>query len=247
MTAEQKLRVNWDVPPEVLVYDKPGDCAYIEGQTWRLPLRMPVRALDRVELERRLERGDRRQGRMLYRTRCPSCIACEPIRVDVDRFVPGRTQRRVHRKGLALIETEVGAVEADAERVWLYNRHKRERGLARREKDANVAVYKLVLGDSCCETIEMRYRIDGQLVGIAIVDRSELSLSAVYTYFDPDYSKLSPGVFSILQQIELCRKLGLRYLYLGLYVARCPSMQYKARYLPHERLIDGKWTEITRR
>ena len=44
-----------------------------------------------------------------------------------------------------------------------------------------------------------------------------------------------------MKQIDLCRKWGLRYLYLGFYVGGCSSMTYKATYLPHERLIEGVW------
>ena len=33
---------------------------------------------------------------------------------------------------------------------------------------------------------------------------------------------------------------------IGLYVADCPSMAYKARYLPHERLINGEWVKFSR-
>ena len=63
----------------------------------------------------------------------------------------------------------------------------------------------------------------------------------MYCYFDPGHDKLSPGVFSILKQVQLCKQWGLRYLYLGLYIEACSSMAYKSRYLPHERRIDGEW------
>jgi arginine-tRNA-protein transferase len=238
------LNILWDIPAEVVVFDEPGECAYLPGETWRLPLRMPVRSLSRAELDPRLAEGDRRQGRMLYRTTCPSCNACEPIRVDVERFEPRKTQRRSWRKGQSQIETEVGPVVCDPEHVRLYNLHKRERGLARGEGDVIVSTYRLVLGDSCCESFELRYRVEGELMGIALMDRAQTSLSAVYTYYDPAFSRLSPGVYSILRQIELCREWGLRHLYLGLYVAGCPSMRYKAGYLPHERRINGSWREI---
>ena len=76
---------------------------------------------------------------------------------------------------------------------------------------------------------------------MAICDQGRESLSAVYYYYDPAVAHLSPGVFSVLTQLDLCRARGLRYLYLGLYIAESPHMNYKARYLPHERLIEGKW------
>ena len=92
----------------------------------------------------------------------------------------------------------------------------------------------------------MRYFLDQRLVAVAIVDRGATSLSAVYTFFDPDLERLSLGTYSILKQIDLCRRWKLPYLYLGLYIAKCPTMVYKARFVPHERLLDGAWRSVGR-
>ncbi len=183
---------------------------------------------------------------MLYRTACPACIACEPIRIDVQHFVPGRTQRRIKRRGDREIQSEVGPLEPTDEKVDLYNRHKRGRGLSTGERSIDLDGYTAFLGESCCDSFEIRYRVDGRLIGVAVVDRAETSLSAVYFYFDPDYEALSPGVYSVLRQVEQCRLWGLRHLYLGLYIADCSSMAYKRGYLPHERLLDGRWTTFDR-
>lgn len=228
-------------PPELVVYDEPGECSYLADQTWRLPLRLPVRTLSREEFGQRLEDGDRRQGRLLYRTACPACNACEPIRFDVNALVPTKTQRRIYRKAEERIDVTFGPVGVSAERVQLYNLHKHGRGLAAGESLASMESYRSFLGESCCESFEMRYRVDGELLGIAIVDRAEDALSAVYFYWDPAYRSLSPGVYSILKQAELCRRLGLRHLYLGLYIAACEPMSYKAGFKPHERLVNGRW------
>lgn len=228
------------------MYDAESPCPYLHEQVSRLPLRLPIRRLQRTEFGQRLSAGDRRQGLMLYRTACPSCAACEPIRIEVDQFKPGRTQRRIKRKGDLRIETEVGNLEPTLEKVVLYNKHKRGRGLSSGERAIDLDGYTAFLGESCCDSFELRYRVDGKLMGVAVVDRADDALSAVYFYFDPTHESLSPGVFSVLTQIELCRRWGLRHLYLGLYIADCPSMAYKHRYLPHERLLDGKWVTIDR-
>lgn len=246
MAAEHPLRMIAAAPPEVVVHDEPGPCSYLPGRSWRLPLRLPLRGLRRSELEERLAAGDRRQGRLLYRPACPDCRACEPIRLDVGRLSLGRTQRRIHARGQRAMEVTTGPVEVDAERLALYHRHKRERGLEVGERPLSEETYRLVFGESCCETFELRFRIDGRLVAVAITDRSSRSLSAVYTYFDPSYEKLSPGAFAILTQADLCRRWGLRYLYLGLYIAECPAMVYKARYLPHQRRVHQRWQTFDR-
>ncbi len=228
-------------PLELVVFDEPGPCPYLDGEVARMPLRIPLRPLTRGELDRRLAAGNRRQGRLLYRTQCPACSACEPIRVLVREFAPGRTQRRVLRQGARTFQIELGAPETTRERVALYNRHKRDRGLLREDGPLGATGYEAFLVESCVETFEIRYRHEGRIVGVAVVDRGAQSLSAVYSYYDPRYEHLSPGVFSILTQIELCRRWGLPYLYLGLYVAGCSRMVYKGRYVPHERLLDGRW------
>ncbi|HSO00653.1 MAG TPA: arginyltransferase [Candidatus Nanopelagicales bacterium] len=239
-------RITHDEPLELVIHDELGPCPYLPGQVARTPLRVPIRALSRAEFDRRLEMGNRRQGRLLYRTQCPACVGCEPIRVLVDEFAMGRTQRRIFRRGEASFTVEVGPPDLSRERVALYNRHKRGRGLLREDGALSAAGYEAFLVDSCCETFEIRYRVERRLVGVAVVDRGERSLSAVYTYYDPAYERLSPGVFSILTQIELCRRWGLPYLYLGLYIAECPRMVYKGDYLPHERLVEGRWQRFDR-
>jgi arginyl-tRNA--protein-N-Asp/Glu arginylyltransferase len=228
-------------PPEWLVSDVPMRCPYLLQETARLPLRLPVRRLRHDEFAERLEKGDRRQGLLLYRPNCPTCSACEAIRIDVTTFEPSKTQRRVWRRGDAAIETYVGRPTVTAEKVALYNRHKVERALLIGNELVDPDSYGQFLVETCTDSIEMSYRYNRRLIAVAIADRASNALSAVYCFYDPTYARLSPGTYSILKQIALCQAWGLRHLYLGLYVAGCGSMSYKARYLPHERLIGGVW------
>jgi leucyl-tRNA---protein transferase len=238
-------RLILDQPPELVVHDELQPCPYLEGRLSRLPLRIPARGLERNELEVRLSRGDRRQGLFLYRPACPGCVACEPIRLDLTRFVPNRSQRRTLSRGDAILSMELGEPQADAERVALYNRHKALRGLSAGQGEVDVRSYREFLAMTCCDTIEVRYRLNGELVAVAIADRSSEALSAVYCYYEPNHERLGLGTYSILKQLELCHMWGLRYLYLGLYIAESIHMRYKARFMPHERLLDGKWCEFT--
>ncbi len=228
-------------PAEVVVHDEVSPCPYLRERLARMPLRLPVRSLSHDELDARLKKGDRRQGFFLYTTACPSCRACEPIRLDVSKFSPGRTQRRVFARANSRLRTELGPPIVDDRRVELYNKHRVARGLDDGHERIDHEGYRAFLVHTCCDSLELRYFQGDELVAVAIVDRGAESLSAVYTFYDPAIEPLSPGVFSILKQIELCKTWDLEYLYLGLYIADCPPMAYKARYVPHERFYEGEW------
>ncbi len=236
-----------DTPPEVLIHDELEPCPYLEGRTARLPMRFPFRPLSRAELDVRLAGGDRRQGTMLYRTDCPRCQACEPIRIDVTGFTPNRTQRRVLKRGDEAFRVEIGEPTVDDQRVRLYNLHKQGRRLDSGEGAIDAATYQAFLVDSCCETMELRYWLGDRLAAVAVADRGLQSLSAVYCYFDPAHARLSPGTYSVLKQIEFCRRHALKHLYLGLYIAEAPTMAYKGNFRPHQRLIDGRWRTFHRK
>ncbi|MBM4344195.1 MAG: arginyltransferase [Deltaproteobacteria bacterium] len=206
-----------------------------------LPMRLPLLPLDAEQFDRCLAAGDRRQGILLYRPQCPNCTACEPIRLDVQTFAPDRTQRRVLRVGQARLTMRLGRPVVDAERVALYNLHKHARGLDHGEGTVTAADYAGFLAETCVDTFELSYWDGERLVGVAIVDRAAHSLSAVYCCYDPRVAGVSIGVFSVMTQVELCKAWGLRWLYLGFYVAGCRAMRYKGRYGPHQRLVDGRW------
>jgi arginine-tRNA-protein transferase len=195
------------------------------------------------EADRRFASGQRRSGEFVYSTQCPGCQACEPLRLDVNKFQASSSQRRAWRRGLAAFTVEFGPLVNDEARVELFNRHRQGRGLER-ESPIDLESYAWGLGRSCFDAFEIDYYFAGQLSGVAICDRGGNSLSAVYTYYDPALLRLSPGTFSVLRQIEFCRENGLQYLYLGFFIAESKHMAYKSNFRPHERLIGGKWLEF---
>jgi arginine-tRNA-protein transferase len=233
---------------QYLVYDALDTCPYLPDRLARFPLRVSERRLRREELDAALAEGDRRQGVFLYRPSCPACTACEPIRIDLDTFKPSASLRRVLATGDRLLTVRIGPAVADEERARLYARHKWMRRLAMpgEAPDIDVAAYRSFLVDTCCDTIELACRYKQELVAVAVADRGREALSAVYCAFEPSFPRVSLGTYCILKEIEACRAWGLRYVYLGLYVGDCRHLSYKARFLPHERLIGGVWRRIDR-
>ena len=234
MTAENPFR-------DFVIYDHVESCPYLRGRQARMPLRMPVHQVSPQQCDQRLASGERRSGRFVYRTHCEKCQACEPIRLPVSDFVMNRSQRRVLKRNAAKISVEIQAPLVDEQRVVLFNRHRNLRGLAHDGMDIDDEGYQSFLVDTCFNTFEMTFRNEGNLLGAAICDQGNDSLSAVYCYYDPAFSRYSPGVFSILKQIEYCLAHKLRYLYLGFYIAGSEHMSYKENYRPHETLIGAQW------
>lgn len=230
-------------PQEIVVFDTPHACSYLPGRMARLPYRHPVEMLSAEQFDQRLAEGDRRSGVFLYRTQCPACRACQPIRLDVTKFRPNSTQRRMQRRGDELLTVQIGPPIVDSQRVRLFNLHRDVRGLSAGDVPLDVQSYAEFLTESCCETIELSYWHAGCLVAIAIADAGREALSAVYCFYDPSFRLLSLGTYSILRQITFCHESNRRYLYLGFFIAESPHMSYKANFRPHQRLIGGEWID----
>lgn len=187
-----------------------------------------------------MDRGLRRSGNILYRTRCEGCRMCVPIRVPAAEFAPTKGQRRVLRRNadvqMSLHEPDLTAEKHDLYKRYLVAQHDKS------PQGGDIESMREFLYSSCVATVEIEYRDpDGRLLGVSICDISRRSISSVYHFFEPEESRRSIGVFSVLREIELCRQKGIPHYYLGYWVNGCQAMQYKARYQPHELLINGKW------
>src|SRR4051794_3753224 len=171
-------------PREIVVFDTAHACSYLPGRTARLPYRRPVERLSPEQFDRRLAEGDRRSGVFLYRTQCPTCRECQPIRLAVHQFRPNATQRRMERRGDALLTVKIGPPVVDRQRVRLFNFHRDMRGLTSGDSALDQGSYEEFLVDSCCETIEFSYWRADRLIAVAIADAGCESLSAVYCFYD---------------------------------------------------------------
>jgi len=217
-------------------------CSYLEGRVANLPLKLPARPIRLDEFDAILASGFRRSGVFLYNTACQKCSACEPSRVDVGKFVWKESFLRVLKRGNRSVEIRVDLPSIDSDRLALFNRHRLVRGLGEMDQEYQSNEYESFLVDSCCaETLEISFWSERTLIAVSIVDCGLNSLSAVYTYFEPAFSRLSLGTYSILKQFEFAQKTDRQYVYLGMYVAENHHLSYKSRFVPQERWIGGRW------
>lgn len=236
-----------------VISDETDVCPYLPAQTSRLPLSIPTSTVTAERLDVLLAAGYRRTGWYYYRTQCPRCSACEPLRLAAKHFQPSRSQRRARKLGDQKLRVEWCLPSIDETHIQLFNKHRALRGLSVRNDDVSAMDYQSFLVNSTCPTLELQLWYEDQLVAISITDVGVTSLSAVYCCFDPDYSWLGLGNYAILQQIRQATAspesspFGAKeWLYLGLYVGENTHLNYKAKYGPHERRIAGQWTPFAR-
>lgn len=243
--ARSDLRFE-DYPETRVVQDRFEECIYRPGQVARCPARAPLRRLSPAQLDLLLDEGDQRVGGTVFRTECPFCNACEPVRVDVDHFRRTRSQRRVWTQNQD-VRVEIGNPTLSRRRVALWNRHRRVRGLLTEMSRKDPVGYQEWLVDTCAVTLEFRYYVDDKLSCVSILDMGQTSANSAYCYFDPKVADRSLGVYSVLYETEWCRARGMRWYYLGLWVSDCSALRYKTNYLPHERLVRGRWVRVEER
>jgi arginine-tRNA-protein transferase len=177
----------------------------------------------------------------MFRAACPSCRQCQSLRVPVASFQPHRTQRRIWKANSGSVTLTIGEPSPSQDMRDLYEKFHQHQHVAKGwplpDADGVDGFFP-----NPFPTEEWRYLVDGRLAGVGYVDALPDALSAMYFFYDPDDRHRSLGTFNVLSVIEQARQRGLSQVYLGYYVEGCRSLEYKARFGPHEILgPDGAW------
>jgi arginyl-tRNA--protein-N-Asp/Glu arginylyltransferase len=232
-------------PPPVdipLVVLPSHECSYLSGRV------ATSRAFYAAELSPELyhelmDCGFRRSGKVIYQPICGGCRACLPIRIEVDRFAPNKSQRRCVRRNVDLTVVESVPLATD-EKFDLYCRYVRDwHGADLQNSPTDRESFESFLYDSPVKSIEFNYRDGtGKLLAVGICDWSDRSLSSVYFYFDPTEAARGLGTLGVLHELAWAAGAGKEFYYLGFWVHGCPAMEYKAKFQPHQILSpEGEW------
>lgn len=188
--------------------------------------------------------GFRRSHTLAYTPICNGCTACVPVRVDVRRFRPDRTHRRVLARNADLTLLDVSA-SATKEQYVLFTAYQRLRHNHGDMAKMGYHDYQLLIEQTPVQTSILEVRDPAHsLRAVCIVDRICDGLSAVYSFFDPDLGRRSLGTFIILSLIDRSLQADLDYLYLGFWIAETTKMSYKARFRPLEGFTTAGWRPI---
>ncbi len=227
------------VPLDFLVRGEDHPCPYVPGNTARVELFKAAEFPPELYHDF-MNYGFRRSGVYFYRAVCETCSECRPIRVLAREYRPTKSHRRIIRKNEDL-ELRIAPPKFTKEKLRIYSDYLTSQHGC--EADHSADGLKNFLYTSPVRTLEFEYRLRGRLLAVAIADICSRSLSSVYAFYDPDFSSRSLGTFSAIQEIHFCRNHDIQYYYLGFLVSACPSMNYKARFEPHE-ILDGSFRWI---
>lgn len=219
-------------------------CPYLAGKTARTVFLDPRAAFQTSAYAELLAQGFRRNGAYLYRPECPGCRACVPLRIPVHDFAPDRSQRRTWKRNQDL-DVHVGAADFKPEHFDLYRCYLAWKHPGGGMDESSPADYANFLMTPNGRTQLAEFRLHGQLMAIAVMDIPDNGLSAIYTFYTPEWPQRSLGTFAILWEITEAKRRGLQWLYIGYWVAASPKMAYKNHFLPHELLTENGWRRIT--
>ena len=167
-------------------------------------------------------------------------LTITPLRMELARFEPSRSQRRVVARNRDL-RAEVRPTALDKEMFGMFEAHR-----SRFRTDVPDSLHDFLSphapAEVPCRNETIRVYEGARLVAAHFLDVGQTAASSVYSMFDPSESRRSLGVYTILLAVERSRRLGCRHYYPG-YACREPSpYDYKKNFAGLEEYDwRGRW------
>lgn len=230
----------------------PQPCPYLDGRMER-KLFTALQGDNAERLNDALSKqGFRRSQNVLYRPSCAECSACLSARIDVSRFSPSRSQKRVLKRNRHL-GRQVTAPWATEEQYGLFRDYLDSRHATGGMADMDIFEFAAMIEETPIRSRLVEYADpepgaearNGGLEAVCLTDVLDDGLSMVYSFFDPRHDRRSLGTYIILDHVEIARETGLPYVYLGYWVPGSPKMGYKARFSGLEIYHQGRWQRLS--
>lgn len=219
------------------------DCPYLSDQRSASILVDPEHKVDPHLFALLSRSGFRRSGEMLYSPKCPTCSACMSVRIPSAQFAPSKSQRRVWRKN-ADLEVGIEDVSFQQSHFDLYLKYQQHRHPDSSMCDTDPSKYIGFIESDFSRSKFLCLYLEGELIGISVIDQFDGGISAVYTFFDPQHSNRSLGTYAILYLCKLARMREIPFVYLGYWIAESQKMNYKRNFKPLQGYQDRRWVSL---
>lgn len=168
-----------------------------------------------------------------------------PLRIDLEKWQPTKSQRRVLRRN-ADLRWEMSPILLDEDLRMMFDRHKARFSENIPEKLENFVGDTPEAGPCDCRVLRV---FEGEkLLAASFLDVGQRAASSVYGMFEPEAAWRSLGIFTMLLEIQFARELGLLFLYPGYATEESSAYDYKKQFTALEWLDfeAGGWRELPR-
>jgi arginyl-tRNA--protein-N-Asp/Glu arginylyltransferase len=216
-------------------------CPYLTGRVER-KLFTSLQGIDASILNNTLSKqGFRRSQNVLYRPACVACTACLSARIDVQKFEPSKSQRRILRRNASL-QRLPNAPWATEKQYDLFRSYLNRRHATGGMVDMDIFEFAAMIEETPVTSRVMEYTTsEGNLNAVCLTDVFDDGLSLVYSFFETSVPKNSIGTYMILDHIKIAKEAGLPYVYLGYWVQGSDKMAYKTKFSGVEVFRNQKW------
>lgn len=219
------------------------DCSYLPNRQEQLLVILDPSCYSTDKFESLLGLGFRRSGNQIYRPHCPICSACSSVRVLAQDFMPSKSQKRKLNKAKTQFEVKYSTQERP-EYYPLYSKY-----ITMRHQDGSMyppekEQFQSFLLCSWLKITFIELWHQDTLVAVAVTDCMNSAISAIYTFFDPDFEHYSLGSVMILEQLRFAKEQNKQYVYLGYQIDECNKMKYKTQFLPAQKQLNDEWVAI---
>lgn len=243
------MRHTLPIAPQFYV-TAPQPCPYLDGR-WERKLFTALQGENAERLNDALSKqGFRRSQNVLYRPSCAECAACLSARIRVADFGPSRSQRRTIRKN-AQLRRDTTSPWATEDQYALFRRYLDSRHSDGGMADMDIFEFAAMIEETPVKSRVIEYSAPPdapggrrKLTAVCLTDVLDDGLSMVYSFYEPDRATDSLGTYIILDHVDIARRAGLPYVYLGYWVPGSRKMGYKAAFGALEIYKNGRWQDI---
>lgn len=217
-------------------------CNFLPGREWSLV------AIHDDNVDRVMRLGGGRFGPIYCLPACRDCRACHPSRIDLSRFRLSRSMRRTLNRNRDLRQ-EIGPVELTREKFLLFEKFvntqfgtKTDHLLTPQDRRNFYDSWHRTQMEC---TREVCYWENDRLLAVTTIDLGESGIYSHYCYYDLTVPRRRLGVYTFLQEIELCRQRSWPHLYIGFLNMKSRKLRYKEQFSGLEVLLPGTgWTRF---